>query len=372
MGGAFIGGQVFKFGTTVIAKGTAAMLGPNSRLLRPIAPMFRPTVQQQFDAARMRQQLGDAQSLITHYQGKEFELARLRGSMPQSSPQIQAAERELNRLAASLNSSYHCKWLLKYQAHPLVRGKFSARVDQSYNEMMPELYADLRRQGYYTKGLEFRPMRNASSAGTSSMDLDLALRERPNMVIIKNGKPVSLEQFQKDAQRALNRAYHKTTGFSATRSDLLLTTSRHDEAFTDPRLLRGNVDFDAVAPQDIANIGRVIGVKTSKIRDDKLLSEIGKVQAGCRESYKELDNMLIPGLTKRLKNATPGTPEHASLKNALEHWERVKKVFDQIGRREADPYQILALERELRTLTGGRGVHQTISDLGQSFRQYAR
>ena len=366
LGAAYITGKAFEFGTGLLNHGALAVFGKDSRLFKPLVS-GAPTVRQQFDAARTKQQFEDASSLIKVYQNKELQLARLKPGTAPSTPELRQLETELQGLAASINSSYHCKWLMKYEAHPLVRTKFNSRVEQSYQDMMPEMTRILKSQNYEMQGVEFQPMRNASSAGSSSMDLDLALKEIPGMVFKKDGKSVSLHEFMVDAQKALNRAYNKVTGFSAERSEVLLTTSLHPEAFTDKRLLEKNVDFTTIKPQDIANIGSVLQVKTSKIAGDPVLSNITKAQASCRESAKELENMLLPNLRQRLQKAPAGSPEAAKLKASLDHWEKVQKTFKQIGTNETDPYEILKLERQLRQDTGGLGINETIGELSRRF-----
>jgi hypothetical protein len=255
---------------------------------------------------------------------------------------------------------------MKYEGQPMIRTRFNNRVERSYSDMMPDMLAGLENQHYDMAEIAFKPVRNASSAGSSSMDLDLALQEHPGMVITRDGQPVPLQDFMKDAQEALNRAYHKVSSFSATRSDLNLTTSLHPEAFTDVRLLKRNVDFSTIAPEDIASIGKVVQVKMAKIEGDPTLSAISKTQASCRESAKEIENMLLPNLRQKVA-AAKNPAEAARLQASLDHWEGIRQTFKEIGTKETDPYQILKLERTLREQTGGLGVHETIGELSRKF-----
>ncbi len=367
-GTGYLIGKAFQLGATLTCKGALAYYGKDSRLFQPVARM-RPTVQQQFAAAKFQQDSDDAKSLIDHFKRTRIKLLQTQQQFPAGSPQVQQAEAELKQLAASLNSSYHCKWLLKYEAHPSVRRAFSRLVDESYDEMMPEVYQRLQAQGYDTSNLRFRPIRNASSSGTSSMDLDLALQEHPGMVIMKNGKPVTVAQFQADAQKAVNNAYHSTTGFSAKRSEVNLTTSMHDESFTDQALLRKDVNFDEVDGEDIANIGKVVKVKEAKIEGEEVLSGIAKTQAKCREASKEIENMLLPALRQKAAKAPPGSPEHQQLQADIRYWEDMLGRFKQIGTRETNPYTILEIDRAIRTDTGGRGAQEVGNDLAQAFQR---
>ena len=273
----------------------------------------------------------------------------------------------MKKLAASLNSSYHCKWLLKYEAHPTVRRAFSQLVDQSYKEMTPDMMQRLKDQGYDISNLRFQSLRNASSSGSSSMDLDFALHEPPGLVIRKNNQAVSLQELQKDAQRALNESYHKVTGFSATRSELALTTSVHNEAFANKKMLGRDADFSQFTAREMASIGRVVKVKVDKIKDDPILSDIAKLQSQCRESAKEIDNMMLKNLKQKLAKATPGSPEHQQLQADQRYWTDMLAKFRRMSTETTNPYEMLEIDRSIRQSTGGKGAREVIRDLIRSF-----
>ncbi len=358
-GTAYITGKAFEYGASLIGRGAGAIFGRQ-----------RPSVQRQFDNARFKQDLEDARSLIKVYQEKEFRLAQARANNPSSSA-TQKLEKEARELAASLNSSFHAKWLLKYQGTPGARRAFNGRVDAFYEEMMPQLQAELRAQHYDLQGIEFTPVRNASSCGSVSMDLDLALKESPGLVIRKNGKPVTLEEFMADAQKALDMAYHQVARTSARRSALNLTTSVHSESFSDPRLLERGIDFSRIDPADIAQIGKVIRNKALNIEADPALSAVAKVQAKCRESSKEIENMLLPYLEARIRTAkTPA--EAADLKQAREHWRGIQERMKGIGAEQGDAHRIWELEREIGLLTGGSSVQGTIDELSGIFAKLSK
>jgi tetratricopeptide (TPR) repeat protein len=365
-GAGYVMGKAMQFGTGLVTRGALAYFGPKSRLFQPIN-WSRPTVQQQFASAKYNQDVGDAKSLIKFFTEKRLGLMQAQQKNPAGSVAIQQAENELKQLAASLNSSYHCKWLLKYEAHPSVRRAFSQLVDQSYKEMNPDMMQRLKDQGYDMSNLRFEPLRNASSSGSSSMDLDLALKEPPGLVIRKNGQVVSLEQLQKDAQRALNESYHKVTGFSATRSELALTTSIHNEAFANKKMLKADVDFSKFTEKEMASIGKVVQVKADKIKGDPVLGDIAKLQAQCRESAKEIDNMMLRNLKQKLAKAKPGSPEHQQLQIDQNFWTDIQAKFKRISMETTNPYEMLEIDRSMRQLTGGKGCREVIHDLVKSF-----
>ena len=231
---------------------------------------------------------------------------------------------------------------------------------------MPEFLRMLK-QGYDVSNLRFKPMRNASSAGSSSMDLDLALQETPGLVITKNGKPVQIGEFQKDAQQALNEAYHTTTGFSGIRSEVNLTTSAHPESYASKALLKKNVNFGQLTPAELESIGKVLNVKLDKLGKDPILSEIAKLQAQCRESAKEIDNMLLKELQAKLKNASPGSPEYQQTQSDIRYWTEMLQKLRTVGTQETNPYSILEMDRAVRGLTGGKGFQEINRDLAGRF-----
>ena len=365
-GTAYVLGKGIEFGAGLAAKGSLALFGENSILFKPVLGPSR-NARLAFAEAKMKQDVKDAESLIGLYQEKQTALALMKTRRPAGSPELQQAEKELKQLAASLNSSYHCKWLLKYKAHPSVRRSFSAMVDESYRETTPGMLRLLEKQGYDVSNLRFKPTRNASSAGTSSMDLDLALQEPPGLVITKGGKPVSISEFQRDAQQALNEAYHSATGFSANRSEVNLTTSLHSESYASKALLKKNVNFSRLTPDEVASIGKVLNVKMDKIQNDPVLSEIAKVQSQCREAAKEIENMLLKDLRQKLQTAKPGSPEAQQAAADITYWTDMLKNFKQISMQETNPYTILELDRAVRAQTGGKGVQEASRDLSRAF-----
>jgi len=365
-GAGYVMGKAIQFGAGLTTKGALAIFGPKSRLFKPIN-WTRPTVRQQFADTKLRQDVSDAQSLIGLFQEKQTALLRAQQQNPAGSAQLRQLEAELKELAASLNSSYHCKLLLKYHTHPSIRRAFSRLVDKSYEEMMPEMIRRLKAQGYDVSNLRFKPLRNASSADSSSMDLDLALQETPGMVIRKNGRAVSLDEFQKDGQKCLNEAYHQVTGFSGTRSELALTTSRHQEAFANKKMLGHDADFGQFTAEEMASIGKVISVKVNKIENDPVLGEIAKMQSKCRESAKEIKNMMLKSLRQKQAKAKTGSPEDKQLQADIAYWEDMLKKFERIGTETTNPYEILQIEHSIRRDTGGKSSLEVINDLARSF-----
>lgn len=355
-----------EIGANDVAKGAVHVFGKDSGIFKPlkIASGHQRDLGR---SVRLTKDLVDAQDLIDAFKSAQLGLARARVNSPTSS-EVAKLEKELRSLAAAINSSYHAKWLLKYKGHPSLQRAFSRNVEAIYKDMLPEMLKVLKNQGYDTSNLHFKPVRNASSAQSVGMDLDLALVESPNFIILKNGKPVGIPEFQADAQRALNRAYHQVTGYNAARSELNLTTSVHSESYRNLDLLKDKVDFTSIPSEDLAQIGDVLKVKLGKIEGDPMLSPLAKVQASCRESAKEIKNMLLPMLRQKAAKAGSSSSEAAQLRADIAYWERMLQHFDEIGTQATDPGRILELNRAIRRDTGGRDVMEVVHGVTKAFR----
>ena len=74
----------------------------------------------------------------------------------------------------------------------IVAGCMPSRYGADLAEAMPEMLRLLKAQGYDVSNLRFKPMRNASSAGTSSMDLDLFTSWTRSRVSVKYNVPLGI------------------------------------------------------------------------------------------------------------------------------------------------------------------------------------
>jgi hypothetical protein len=369
-------GKVFELGAKIVTKGSLVAFGNESRLFKPVMQSPTQRSKQVLDAMRTTQRLENAKDEIKTYQRLESELAILKRD-PMPNPQkIAQQEAQLKQLVAGLNASYYAKWQLKYKADPLVRSKFDRRVQSNYSEMTPGMTRRLEQQGYNMEGIEFRQFRNASSSGTSSMDLDLGpvmkgTMQEPGingMIRKKDGSFVTMEQFMNDGQQAMNAEYKQLHGISAPSSDMNLVTSVHKEAFSTPKLLDKNIDFSTIKPEEIASIGKVLEVKVKGISDNKMMTNTTKLQAQCRESSKEIENMLIKKLQQDLTKAPAGSTEQKMIQKDINYWEDMLKRFKQIGSDETDPMKIIQLNREILRETGGKDVTGVINDLIITFK----
>jgi len=367
----YIVGKVFETGVSVVSKGASAVFGSESRLFRPLVRTPAQRSRELLDQMRTTRSRLEAEDAVKSFNKLNDELIVLQANEVANSVQIQSKKKELNQVAAAMNADFHAKWFFKYKADPRLRNSFDRLVQENYGEMIPKMSASLKSSGYDMSDITFRQFRNASSGGSSSMDLDLApvsgrTGKEPSY-FIKNGKRVDAREFMEDAQQAMNQNYYELFHINAKQSDLNLTTSMHPEAFSTPDLLNKDVDFSQLAPEDVASIGKVLDVKVTSIEKNPLLSNTSKMQAKCREASKEIDNMLLKKLNQDLAKAKPGSREYLQTQADISYWEDLGGKLKNIGAQTNDPMEIVKLNREISHATGGRDAIQVVNDLTREF-----
>ena len=308
----------------------------------------KPTVQEQFAMAQFHQEMEFGQALLQRSSRAEKELAEAL-SKGMSGEALAKLEREANEVAAAVNGSYHAKLLLKYGADEVAGKAFINRIEKIYADVQPAFVEHLQAMGYDIRNLKFEPIRNSSSAGTVSMDLDLRLIESPGLVIRKNGVPISLRRFQEDAQQAYNRVYFAKTGYSAQQSLVNITTTSHYEAFTE-KMSAQKIPFWALGAYDRQRAGEVLIGKTYGF---EMKGFTQSVEAS-RAIEKELRNRLLPDLKTQLTAATAKGDKKlaATLTDRINYWEGLRTQLETISRGESDPYKIWRGMQEIRGQTG--------------------
>ena len=364
----YLVGKAFEIGATDIAK-TAAMFLPDGIVHFNLTGNNKLDFKQKLDVMRTQRERLEAEDAVKAFSKRNNEYISMLadGKTPQAT--LDATRKEINQLAASLNADYHAKWYMKYKADPNLRAHFDQAVQSNYREMIPKMEASLKQQGYDLTDIEFRQFRNSSSGGSSSMDLDLApvsTKTGKEPVFYKNGEKTTANQFMQDAQKTMNMVYHEQTGISAKASEMNLTTSAHPEAYSTTKLLEKNVDYSSLTPDDVASIGKVLEVKVNTIEGNVRMTETAKLQAKCRESTKEIDNMLVPKLKQELKNATD-VKQAERLSIDIEYWQDMSNKLGAIGKQTNNPYEIHKLNGEIKRATGGRDAMQVVNDLIHEF-----
>ena len=359
-------GKGMEIAATGIAKTAAAFL-PDGIANFNLTKGF--SSKQKLDVMRTQRERLEAEDAVKSFKklNNEYISMLADGKTPQA--KLDAARKEINQLAASMNSDYHAKWYMKYKADPNLRAHFDQAVQSNYRQLTPKMSESLAKQGYDMSDIEFKQFRNSSSSGSSSMDLDLAPVSKSTgkePVFYKNGNKVTAKEFMQDAQKTMNTEYFEQTGISAKASEMNLTTSAHPEAYSTAELLKKDVDYSKLKAEDIASIGKVLEVKTNTIDGNIRMTETTKLQAKSREATKEIDNMLIPKLKQELKAST-NVKEAERIAGDIEYWQDMSKKLGAIGKETSNPMEILRLNNEIQRFTGGKDAPQVVNDLIREF-----
>lgn len=362
-------GKGMEIAATGVAKTASAFL-PDGIVNFNLTKGMSSTGRQKLDVLRTQRERLEAEDAVKSFSKLNDEYITMLADKKTPQATLDATRKQINQLAASMNSDYHAKWYMKYKATPMQRAHFDQAVQSNYREMTPKMSESLAKQGYDMSDIEFKQFRNSSSSGSSSMDLDLAPVSKSTgkePVFYKNGEQVTAREFMNDAQKTMNTVYKQQhEGLSAKASEMNLTTSAHPEAYSTPELLKKDVDYSKLKAEDIASIGKVLESKVNTIEGNIRMTETTKMQAKCRESTKEIDNMLVPKLKQELKNAS-NAKEAERIAGDIEYWQDMSKKLGRIGKETSDPMEIHRLNREIQRDTGGKDAMQVVNDLIREF-----
>jgi hypothetical protein len=323
-----------------------------------------PTLQEQFDQAKFRQQLEWDRGLVDQFQRQQWELAQA-VSTGQSMARVQALQGEIRGLTSSINGSYGAKWYLKHLGSPVSQQAFIQSVGEVYEATMPGFIRNLEAMGYDTSALRFNCARNASSAGSVGMDWDLMLADE-TVDILRDGRRVDLATFHRDAQKAMNRAYFSQTGITATQTDISVTTTVHPEAYWDPEWLEKTIDFSRLDPGRLDQAHWVTRYKAVHVADNSALSGIQRTQELCRGGAKDMDTKLLPFLDHKidmLATRSGSEKQVARLKEMKRYWSEIRDRFHMVGRKETDPEAIRRQMEALKALTGGKDAFDILTTM---------
>ena len=107
-------------------------------------------------------------------------------------------------------------------------------------------------------------------------------------------------------------------------------------------------------------------VLSNTIEGNIRMTETTKLQAKCRESTKEIDNMLVPKLKQELNKAT-NAKDAENIARDIEYWQNMSNKLSKIGKETNNPYEILDLNNQIQRETGGKDAIQVVNDLIREF-----
>lgn len=362
----------------------------------------KPTLQEQFDAAKFKQEREWGEALVKDFEHTQNELlkAGAAGAAPEAILKLQAAARDK---AAAVASSLHAKNYLKYKADPAIGKAYDTHMRSVHAEADANLKQVMQERGWNANEWELMEFRNASSYGKPNMDRDVGLRERglwaldesglpmkgvrnpeawttgpngrpmPKPQLTKDGKPMSLDQWREEAQAIYNATYRKASGGRSAEVAMEgITTSSHPEAYKD-LLWLGN-DKSLVNAAWAGQAGDVTRYKAMHLlnKGDPSTAYFTKLQEVARGTAKDMESKLAPLLKQAKPVANPGPKSLMSeeaLTNAKAHWGEVQSILQDFGRNDLDP---LTATRRIRELTGGKSIPEVVDEMATLMESLAK
>ena len=342
-------------------------------------------------AAQFKQELEYGESLAEDFFRSHRRLRTAEIKKNVSPEELTNLRMQVRQKAAAVAHSMPAKSYLKYRAAPIKSRAYSETMDDILEDATGAFSWEMRNRGYNRQTLFH--CRNASSKG-AGMDSDLALKEQPNLIpvrgeggqvtfkrnnwLTKDGRPVSVYDYQKEGSKVLQEAYKKVTGgYSAKQSFVDMTTSVGDESYPDLTWLklpkRGahsdaarvtrKLDefFGKVDPGKVPDSLQITTTKARKMfSDHPELRPLGSMMESCRGTAKDLETKFIPVVEHNIRKisgvpAGKRTPQQvrrlAELQNTKDHLDECLGTFKDIGQGRIPPYE---WERQFRLTTGGR------------------
>ncbi len=304
-----------------------------------------------FESALTAQEREMSINMVKQYETRLQKIGELtrRGETAAANREAALMEKETEKLMANP----HAKNYLKYNGTPATRemyiqyeNKVKARVEARFKKMMEE-------QGW--EDFDLREYRNAASGRSVGMDWDIGLVEnhletaiidgKEVKVLMKNGKPVPVSQFQKEGEKFFRKAYHLETGYSAEGSFANLTTSAHQEAFQDVAIL---TDPCRASKELAGETARTVKFKADHMLGKHsmgFITKVGKMGEACRGLAKEIRTKLIPNL-RQSKNSRQFLLDNM---NGVDYFNRLERILREFGENRIN---IVEAERSVRRLTG--------------------
>ncbi len=249
-----------------------------------------------------------------------------------------------------LMASPHAKNYLKYKAPKSLQRVYIHYENKVKKRVITDFKNRMKKLGW--QDFEVREFRNAASGDSVGMDWDLGLVEdnlktvtidgKPIKLIKKGGKYVTLDEFQKEAQREFNKAYKAKTGYLAETSFANLTTSVHEESFADVEILKNAAKAKPKLAKETARTIKHKALAMGSINTG-LITKTGKYNEMCRGLAKEINTKLIPNLEQNKKLSKDG------IKAGVKYFKAIGDILQKFGKNDIS---IVDAEIRIRNLTG--------------------
>jgi hypothetical protein len=312
------------------------------------------TVREAAQLADFQKAQSRGQALVRDFEKARSELVVARDA-GRPIAEVRALEQEVANRAATVQTDLHAKAFLKYKADQPLKTAFTEQIDALHNSVQTRfdrIMADAKWEPQ-----QLRPIRNSSSVGSVNMDFDIMLVEKPGMTFMKDGKEFTMREWQAEAQKSWEQAFHDTTGLDAGHAMEELTYSGHPEAYKDLAW----VGRDPTKTSSIwaTQAGDVTRYKAQNIlTTDKVgaLDYYTRLMEAARGTAKDIDTKLLNRL-KLFKNRIPGPDGGARQQELLGRWTEIQGLLKDIGEGRIDPVHG---NRMVRNLSGGYDIPDVI------------
>ncbi len=300
------------------------------------------------DAAHYEQERKASIKMVKNFEEriKNIEQQLVGGNTLVVKKNAQIMEDDVKKLMASPQAKNY----LKYQAPESVQRIYNHYEQKVRNKIIDDFKKRMKKLGW--QDFDVKEFRNAKSLNSVGMDWDLGLIEEhletkvingiPKKVIKKGGKYLTIEQFQKEAEKEFQKSYKDITGYSAEGSFANLTTSVHKESFRDLEILN---DAAKARPEFAKDTAETVRYKAEIMKSARvgLITKTGKYNEMCRGLGKEIEFKLIPNL-KQSKKISKKT-----LESQIKYFTSLKDILMKFGKNEIS---IVEAEIRVRNLTG--------------------
>jgi len=279
--------------------------------------------------------------------------------------EVMALERQAMEKAADISVSFHARKILKLHAPPADQLAYNKYLTRHLEKVDEVLLKKFQQEGWDISQIRFKDFRNASSFGSVGIDRDFGVSILDNNVLIKNGKPSTFTELQKDGTRLYNEAFKEVVGRDAGQALHNFTTPVHAESFMDLKMISSNLGD----PAKVAELNRRLAAQTGNTIQYKglealgMTKELGKLgahQEACRGLAKELDTKLIKLATVAAQRPNITAASAERLKRSVDRLKEMRDIFDSYARDHIDP---LTASRKIRQLTGGKEIPEILGEV---------
>ncbi len=293
--------------------------------------------------------------------------------------QIQKLREAVVKATARVNEHPGAKMLLKMDpAYKKVGVRFNEEVGRIYKTTEGLFYKDMAAKGFNFH--KIRQFRNSSSKGSVGMDADIGIADE-TALITRDGRRVSLRDWQKEGSPSLKDAYRRACGGDLDRAWGQLTTSQVAEGYRNVDwltktgsqeemrdLLDGMSLSDAEQAMDVTYYKAWDMIEKQSEKFPKLLM----VREACRGTVKDMDTKFLKALDARIfdlkalktkKGASFSKGEQRELTrltDAREYYGEVRDTLNDVATGKLRPGEY---EDAIRKQTGDKDLLETIADM---------